>query len=140
MQVKEITVEQFRPTALLPWTYKFYMTVLLDLMKPYTEPTGFYQYGNRRYHQCSELVHILRLLLEKGCEWGIPIVIDSIDIYKAFDTLCPTAVEELFVTCGVPDALSFAILQEILDPKYFFPLFYGQKGKGVPKHSVAGDT
>jgi hypothetical protein len=128
---KTMFIDQFRPIAILPWTLKLYMSTLLMLVGPFIEPKCFIQYGNRKFHQAAELVHVLRIVLEKISEWSMPLIIISLDIRKAFDTILPDAIEALFDECKVPDKIKFAILQEILDNRLFIPLIFGMKGDQV---------
>ena len=121
MRVKTICVDQFRPIAIIPWTLKLYMCCLLSLVRHYIEPKGFIQYGNRKHHQAAELIQILRLVIEKTAEWGLGLVIVSLDMKKAFDTKYPDAIEQLLVECDVPMKLLLAIVQEILDDRTSFP-------------------
>jgi hypothetical protein len=108
--VSTIAVDQFRPITILPWTLKIYMSILLNKVSQYIQPVGFYQFDNRKFHQASEMIHIIRLLVEKSNEWFMPLVLVCVDIRKAFDTIYPSAVEELLNSCNVPLKLKFAIL------------------------------
>ena len=52
---------------------------------------------------------MLRTILQYANSWGVTVVISSLDIWKAFDTLEPEAVLDLLETSGVPLRLRFAI-------------------------------
>ena len=110
--IAKVCIEQFRPISIVAWTMKIYMSILLALVVSFVEPSGFIQFGNRKYHQCAEVVQCIRILLEKCTEWSLPLIVISVDIRKAFDTLLPDAIEALFEECQVPARLRLAFLQQ----------------------------
>ena len=63
------------------------------------------------------------------------LVIVSLAIRKAFDTIIPDAIEQLLYECNVPPRLLFAILQEILYDRKFIPLIFGMKGGEAEMHA-----
>ena len=63
-------------------------------------------------------------LLEKTIEWALPLVIISLDIYKAYDSLCLGAVIGILDHYDIPIRIKYAFLREVLATKKLH-LFYG---------------
>jgi hypothetical protein len=123
--VKSVT--EFRPIAIMSIVHKLYLRCLLVLLQPFLLMQGFIQHGCRRYHQGAEVVHTLRIIIEKSLEWGFGVVFVSLDIKKAFDTVLLEAVEELFINNSVPARVAFALLQELYDERKSSFSVFGNK-------------
>jgi hypothetical protein len=83
------------------------------LLVPFLPFGNWFQHGSRKYFQCIEVVHAIRLLIEKSLEWGTPLVLVSIDLLKAFDSLRLSYVCYILGKYRVPLRLRYAILREL---------------------------
>ena len=79
--------------------------------------TGMLQVGCRAGHQAAELVHLIRILLEKAKEWRMPVILISVDLKKAFDSISMKALFEYLSEHPLPLALQLALLRELLGPR-----------------------
>ena len=61
-----------------------------------------------------ELSELVRLVLERFSEWGLPVVITKADIACAFDNLEHPIVDDSLATKGLPHCLRAAFLREIV--------------------------
>ena len=95
---------------------------------------GWYQHGARAGFQCLDVVHSLRILIEKALEWSLSLLILSIDIHKAYDTLCLLAVIVILEHYRIPLVLRYAFLKEILATKKLQMFFDGSKMCKVLAH------
>ena len=108
-------VSDFRPIAILTIMHKLYMKCLLIIVQQFITLDGWIQYGSRKHYQGIEIVHCIRLLIEKALEWGTGIVILSLDIKKAFDSVNIMAFTDMFEHLEVPMRIRYAILREMVD-------------------------
>ena len=65
--------------------------------------------------------------MEKCLLWGLPLVIISLDVAKAFDCLNLMAVVEVMERYKVPIRLRYATLREVLAVKVFSFSFFGEQ-------------
>lgn len=110
------SVSDYRPIAILYIMHKLYMEILYFLLVGFVKISGP-QYGPRPGWQCIEVVMLIRQAIEKGRIWGLPVLIVSLDILKAFDTLSLRAVIYIFEKLKVNTRLEYAILKEYLQPQ-----------------------
>ena len=115
-----VSWDDFRPTPIVCVIQKLYLKCLLLLLEPYVRINTYIQYGCAKGHQALEVIHILRTILQFANLWCVPVVIFSLDIWKAFDTLDLGAVQELLEVSTVPLRLKFAILKEILHERWIY--------------------
>ena len=85
-------VEQFRPFTILSMLHKLYAMMLFILCKPYFVFKGYLQFGARPEHSCIEIIFLLRIMIQKCLEWKISLLIVSLDLVKAFDSLSLSAI------------------------------------------------
>ena len=116
-------VECFRPIHVLFVLQKVYHRCLYMMLSAYWKITGLIQFGARKGHQALELIHVLRLVVEKSIEWSRPYVIVSLDLRKAFDTLSRAAIIKFVEENDIPLRLKLAILREVLGPRSVAFLF-----------------
>ena len=85
----------YRPIMILPVLSKLFSGILLERMSRQLEESRTpEEMGFRKAFNCSDLVHMLRMLGEKAAEWGETVWMASLDLEKAFDKLLHTAVFE----------------------------------------------
>ena len=115
-----LTWEDFRPICIISVLCKLYLKCLQILVEAFIIIDPFIQFGATRGHQACEIVHVLRTILQYANSWGVTVVIFSLDIWKAFDTLEPEAVLDLLETSGVPLRLRLAIAKELAADRQVF--------------------
>ena len=69
MSGNQIGVDQFRPIGILTVLHKLYMRCLYILIKVHWQLKGWIQLGARSGHKALELIHVIRLVIEKATEW-----------------------------------------------------------------------
>ena len=121
----------FRPICILAILLKLYMTCLIILCEPYFVFTGFIQYGGRGGYSAPEMIFAVRIILEKCMEWRMPLIMVKLDVAKAFDSLRPKAIIDWIEKVGLPIRLKYALLKELLGPKWI-----SYKGVGVETDEV----
>ena len=112
-------ISEFRPIAILDVILKLYLVILFGELSEYIKFNNYLQFGARKFHQCTEVIHIIRLLSEKCLLWGMSLIIISLDVAKAYDCLDLQAVIDIMDKYAVPIRLRFAILREVLAIKAF---------------------
>lgn len=117
------SVDQFRPIHVLYVLQKVYHRCLYIILAAFWKIVGFVQFGARKGHQAIELVHVLRVVVEKSIEWSRGYVIISLDIRKAFDSLSRAAILKFMEENPVPLRLKMAFLREILSKRTITMLF-----------------
>ena len=80
----------------------------------------FIQFGATAGHQAAEVIYVLRTILQYANSWGVTVVIFSLVIWKAFDTLGPSAVLNLLKKSGVPLRLRYAIAKGLATDRRTF--------------------
>ena len=124
----------FRPIAILCVFLKVYMRILSMLMFPYLAIEGFIQFGARAHHRCSELIMLIRLIIEKCKEWGSPCIVVSIDLERAFESVKLSSVLAHWKKRGVPVRLRYAAFKEIAGERFVRYSMGGLKTDYLPKH------
>ena len=104
---------------------KLYMMVLYAAISPVMRFRSWIQHGAGKGFQCLEVVHALRLVSEKCLEWGMPLILISLDVRKAYDSLKLGAVIAIFEKYRVPLRLRYAVLRELLATKVVSFYFLG---------------
>eukprot|EP00973_Karenia_brevis_P005186 712462-Karenia_brevis.AAC.1 len=66
---------------------KLYLRCIIDLAKLQLSPILGVQFAFIPQHQTHEVVYMLRSIVEKSCEWDIPVWIIDGDVHKAYDSL-----------------------------------------------------
>jgi len=84
-RVGALKLSQFRPIAILSVLYKLYSRCLLRLCKGKLDHCVGEQYAFRSGYQTLEPIFILRMLIERACEWSQPIFVADGDVLKAYD-------------------------------------------------------
>ena len=123
------SIEGLRPITILSIFLKLFLGILYRLIAPRMPFKGWYQHGGRKGFQCLEVVQALRILIEKSLEWALPLIILTIDIWKAFDSLHLSAVIAILDLYKVPILLRYAFLKEILASKEL-NMYYSGTGLG----------
>ena len=88
----KLTMNGFRPIAMLPTMYRLYSKVLLQLAGQAIHTRYGPQYGHVPGRQAHEVVFILRRMVEQANGWRIPIFVMDCDVAAAFTTSCPSGV------------------------------------------------
>ena len=96
---------------------KVYHHALPVLLKSHWAITGLIQLGTRKGYQALELMHTIRLLVEKSTEWSRGYVLVSLDLRKAFETLSETAVIRFGEENKIPLRLELAVSREVVGPR-----------------------
>lgn len=68
--------------------------------------------GFRKTYSCAELVAMMRLVLDRRQEWGLPTRIAQIDFARAYDSVRHAAIYRSMKKRGVPEPLALAYLRE----------------------------
>ena len=79
---------------------------------------GFIQYGARSYHRCTEVIMIIRLVIEKTREWNLGCVIISVDLERAFEHIKLSKILEHWTEAGIPVRLRYAAFKEIAGQRF----------------------
>lgn len=59
------------------------------------------QLGFRKGRCCADAVHVLRTVVEKSAEWGLPLWMPAVDVEKAFDRVHHADLFRALLECGV---------------------------------------
>ena len=124
---KTDSVEQFRPITILMIMSKLYLYMLYALMAPKIAFAGWFQHGARKGFQCLEVVQAIRIAIEKALEWSLALLVLSIDIHKAYDSLCLATVVGILNVYAIPVVLKFAFLKEVLATKKMHMWYDGRE-------------
>ena len=62
---------------------------------------GEEQFGFRKGRGCADAVHVLRMVVEKSAEWGLPLWMAALDVEKAFDRVHHADLFKTLLGCGV---------------------------------------
>ena len=104
-----------RPITILCILLKLYMMLMTGIMQTYVSMP------RNRFHSSVPL--------GKPLEWSLPLVIISLDIYKAYDSLCLLAVIGILDHYEIPLQLKYAFLREVLATKKL-KIFYSGSSFG----------
>ena len=85
----------------------------MTLITPLLKIEGFIQYGARSFHRCTEVVMIVRLIIENAKEWGYSWVIISLNIESASENVKLCELLKHWEEAGVPVRLRDAAFKEI---------------------------
>ena len=108
-------VGNFRPIHIIYTLQKCYHRCLLLLIQTFAHFEGLIQFGGRKSYQVAELVMLLRLVVEKCCEWRFGFVIIALDLKKAFDSVSMVGLVDYFKgATHIPLRIRFAILKELV--------------------------
>ena len=119
------SLDHYRPISILFIMFKLFMMILFQLALPFLPFGNWLQHGSRKHFQCIEIVQALRLVSEKSLEWGRPLILVSIDLWKAFDSLKLVYVCRILSKYQVPLRLRYAILREICALRYVTLIMHG---------------
>jgi hypothetical protein len=111
------SIEQMRPITILHVLLKLYMWILYGMIMPMITFGGWHQHGARQGVQCLEVVHAIRALIEKSLEWSFSLMVLSIDIHEAYDSLCLMAVIAILEIYKIPLLVRYAFIREIFATK-----------------------
>ena len=89
--------------------------------------------GRRPGCQSMDISEGLRYLVQRTCEWGLPLFILSMDIQAAFDHMRPTVIAKLLRARGCTAHLCAAWLREHRQ-LYFVPAVAGVEAEPVRMH------
>ena len=111
---KTIDVSQFRPIHVLTIFHKLYLICLYNLVKNHWSMKGWIQLGARSGHCASEIIHLVRILIEESLEWDRDHFIIALDFRRAFDSLSLQAVVEFCNHEPLPLRLMLALYKQLL--------------------------
>jgi hypothetical protein len=96
--------KNYRPIAIIPVLCKLFSGVVLLRIKQVLDPQRIpEEMGFRETYGCSDLVHTLRMVGEKGMEWGESLWMASLDLEKAFDKVLHSALYQNLHAAGISD-------------------------------------
>jgi len=122
--------KNYRPIMVLPVLCKLFSSVLVERMRPKFESKQLpAEMGFRREYSCSDLIHMLRMIGEKGVEWGETVWMASIDLEKAFDNIIHEAVFEGLARSGIDPCPIAAVEVMYADQTAYIDLGTGSKSK-----------
>jgi hypothetical protein len=108
------------------------MACLFQLLQQFLVFGNMLQFGARKGWQCTELIHVLRIILEKCHLWGWSCIIVSLDLMKAYDRLRLTSILRLLFRYNVPIRMMYALLKEILSIKLVTFSMFGMPIGPIP--------
>jgi hypothetical protein len=74
--------------TLLPIPSKMFTRVILNHVKGQTETKlRKEQYDFRPQRSCSDLINVLRIIMEQSLEWNSPLYLAFVDFAKTFDSV-----------------------------------------------------
>ena len=112
------SVNDFRPISVMPVLCKIYFKALGSEVAACTEGLLCQHiFAYRKCYSTTDQLFAIRQLIEKTNEWDMSLVYARTDIHKAYDLLDHAFVHKVLGHCGVPDAVSHAILREWLNMK-----------------------
>jgi hypothetical protein len=126
-----VTIKHFRPISIVPVLSKLYSRVLLLLAGTTIKQLKAPQFAFRSGYQAHEVVYILRSMIEKSLEWGIPILVLDGDIHKAYDFVSHQSCLEALLLQGVPGILVSAWIREVRRSKSIFKFGSNTQSKPV---------
>ena len=128
-----ITIEEFRPIAIIAVLQKLYSKVLLRLTKGKCEQLDAPQFAFRKDHQTHEVIFILRQLVEKAIEWNLPLFIMDGDIKKAYDYTRHSHMIDGLSKKGIEDIIIAAIIREIRKSQTVVVVDATTKTEAIPR-------
>lgn len=96
-------IQNYRPISLISTIYKIFAKCLLERMKPILEinqPPE--QAAFRRGFSTIDHLHTINQLIEKSCEYNIPVYLAFIDFTKAFDSISHHSIWKALLSQGIP--------------------------------------
>ena len=67
------SLDHYRPISILVIMFKLFMSILYALLVPFLPFGNWFQHGSNKYFQCIEVVHAIRLLIEKRLSGELPL-------------------------------------------------------------------
>ena len=110
---KPTLISKFRPIVIIPVLLKVYSIILSDVAGLRGIPLCEHQFAFRTSYQSMEPQFILRQLVEKHLEFGVPLFCFDGDLWKAYDCVCHAKQADAFSQAGVPRALTAAMIREV---------------------------
>lgn len=111
---KPKTVDDFRRITLSSTVYKIYATFLLRRLQQYVPEIPLYQAGFLKNRSTDDHIFTLRRIAEERWRKGLPTVLLSIDLRKAFDMVDTHKIGEILMHFGTPVYLVNRIIKAIL--------------------------
>ena len=104
----------WRGITLLSISGKVFCSVLLNRLREHVDSRlREEQAGFRKGRSCSEQIFTLRTIIEQSLEYQTPLIINFIDIKKAFDSIHRESLWKIVKLYGVPDRF-INIIQDTL--------------------------
>ena len=99
----KLRCENYRGISLLNVTYKLFTKILTRRIEPYAEQAiGDYQSGFRRNRSTSDHIFMIRTILEKCHEYGVPVHQLYIDFKQAYDSIDRKYLYETLDSLAIP--------------------------------------
>ena len=118
--------KNYRPISVIPVMAKLYSAVILERIASIVESGQIdTQFGNRKGRGCSDAVHVLRMVVEKSDEWGLPLWVAALDVEKAFDRVHHYKLLEVLLGEGVDYYVVCAVQAMYLDLAGYVSLWPG---------------
>ena len=105
-------LSKWRPICLVPALYKLYEICLWKVLDKELRPLPSQLLGFRPGRQCMDAVATLVELLRKADEWGKPLVMVSLDVDAAFDSVSAEVLADCLAERGARPASVAAALRE----------------------------
>ena len=78
--------KNYRPISIVPVLSKVFSMLLYGRIAHLVERRmSEEQFGFRKGRGCADSIHVLRMVVEKSTEWGLPLWMAALDVEKAFD-------------------------------------------------------
>ena len=94
--------KNYRPIAMIPVLSRLFSILLYTRIQGLVDQRmAEEQFGFRKGRGCADAVHVLRTVVEKSAEWGLPLWMAALDVEKAFDRVHHADLFRTMLECGV---------------------------------------
>jgi hypothetical protein len=109
----QANLDRWRGIALCSAVLKWYEMCLWVVLDRHLEPLPDWIVGFRPGRQVLDIAAGIATALGKAREWGLPLVVVSVDVAAAFDNVSPELLGEALERRRAPHCLAFAAMREL---------------------------
>ena len=107
------TFDEYRWLSKISVFWKWYIRRCQCVYSPQLQPTRVKAYGFRHWHGTTDLTSLLHEVLVKSSMFPRPVLIASLDIRIAFDSMCHSLVDQACQSRGLDLSSRIAVLRQI---------------------------
>ena len=137
-----ICFDDFRYLGKLDCFAKWYMRSLMPLLRSSLRPSSVATFGFKTGFNCDDVISILMETIAVAHQWGLNLVIGTLDIQIAFDSIKHECLANALIQRGLHPTMVRALLREVshmtcritlpgTDPSDSFEMHVGGKQGGV---------